>query len=438
MMNNRTLWRISLGGFLFFWALGLLIGHVLAKQSYERQRLTIAALATEKADGMRRLLEGILQRTYLLAELTIDSATDEVHSFQRVAETLRREALPMTLQLAPRGTVKYSLPPVDNPRSKINLFKRPERREEAELARDSRLTIFSGPLRLTQGTVGFVVRRPIYCSWKPDIFWGFSCIAFSLEDFLRRINIGTLEQAGFSYALYRQRADGKPPVPIAGLKPEALSYPVSAKVELPHSSWTLSLMPSGGWRFGARGVAVVVLAFMAALILTALLRAWLVLAQQKRALENLVDLDPLTNLRNRRSLVSYISRRCAEGRPFALAYIDLDKFKEINDTYGHKSGDEFLKGFVRRTLPCLSGEDVMFRLGGDEFLIVCSHPQSEQRLAAVAEAMRAPLQVGDVYLHCRYSVGVAVYPEDGRLPESLLQCADARMYEDKKRRRAEG
>ena len=77
-------------------------------------------------------------------------------------------------------------------------------------------------------------------------------------------------------------------------------------------------------------------------MLTALLRAWFTLAQQKRSLENLVDLDPLTNLRNRRSLHSSIERRCLAGKPFALLYIDLDKFKNINDTYGHQVGDGFL------------------------------------------------------------------------------------------------
>ena len=112
-------------------------------------------------------------------------------------------------------------------------------------------------------------------------------------------------------------------------------------MELPQCALTLSLMPAGGWSFGARITPSWWFPLLAALMLTALLRAWFTLAQQKRSLENLVDLDPLTNLRNRRSLHSSIERRCLAGKPFALLYIDLDKFKNINDTYGHQVGDGF-------------------------------------------------------------------------------------------------
>ena len=131
MTNERTVWRISLGGFLVFWVLGLLLGAFLMQKNYEQQRQTIAALATEKANSMQNLLDGIMQRTYLLARLSIDDATGEVVSFQRVAESLKQDAAMLSLQLAPGGTVQYSLPPHPHPRSHINLFERPERREEA-------------------------------------------------------------------------------------------------------------------------------------------------------------------------------------------------------------------------------------------------------------------------------------------------------------------
>ena len=431
MTNERTVWRISLGGFLVFWVLGLLLGAFLMQRSYEQQRQTIAALATEKANSMQRLLEGIMQRTYLLARLAIDDATGEVVSFQRVAESLKQDAAMLSLQLAPGGTVLYSLPPQPHHRSRINLFERPERREEALRARDSRQITFSGPLQLTQGYPGFIVRRPIFRRWNPQELWGFSIVVFSLKDFLGYINIASLRQAEMVFSLYRQDVDGRRTL-IDGMPPESISFPVSAQVELPHCALTLSLMPAGGWSFGARIVAVAVIALLGALMLTALVRAWFVLAQQKRSLENLVDLDPLTNLRNRRSLRSSIERRCLAGKPFALLYIDLNKFKNINDTYGHQVGDAFLLGFVQRILPCLSGADVMFRLGGDEFLIVCPRSRLRQRLADMEAALRAPLEVDGLRLSCFYSVGIAVYPEDGLQPETLLQCADERMYEDKK------
>lgn len=437
MTDKKTVWRISLGGFFLFWIVGLLLGYILMKQDYEQQRQSITALAVEKANSMQRLLAGILQRTYLLAQLAIDDATGEVVAFQRVAESLKQDAAMLSLQLAPGGTVKYSLPPHPHNRSHINLFDRPERREEAVRARDNRVITFSGPLPLSQGYPGFIVRRPVYSRWNPQEFWGFSIVVFSLKDFLSFINIASLPQADLVFSLYRRDIDTGRTVLIDGLSPARLVSPVSAQVHLPQCTLILSLMPAGGWRIGARVVSVVVAALLAALILTALLRAWFVLAQQKRSLESLVDLDPLTNLRNRRSLRSSIERRCVEGGSFALMYIDLDKFKNINDTYGHQVGDAFLLGFVQRVLPCLSGADVMFRLGGDEFLVVCSHARLRQRLADIDAALQTPLELDDLRLPCLYSVGIAVYPDDGRQPDELLQCADERMYEEKKRRRVE-
>lgn len=232
MTNERTIWRISLGGFFLFWALGLLIGAFLMQRSYEQQRQTIAALATEKANSMQNLLDGIMQRTYLLARLAIDDATGDVVFFQRVAESLRQDASMLSLQLAPGGTVRYSLPPQPHPRSHINLFERPERREEALRALNSRKITFSGPLQLTQGYAGFIVRRPVYRRWNPQEFWGFSIVVFSLKDFLDYINIVSLPQAGMVFSLYRQDADGRKSL-IDGVPPEKISSPVSAQVNLP-------------------------------------------------------------------------------------------------------------------------------------------------------------------------------------------------------------
>ena len=101
MTDKKTVWRISLGGFFLFWIVGLLLGYILMKQDYEQQRQSITALAVEKANSMQRLLAGILQRTYLLAQLAIDDATGEVVAFQRVAESLKQDAAMLSLQLAP-------------------------------------------------------------------------------------------------------------------------------------------------------------------------------------------------------------------------------------------------------------------------------------------------------------------------------------------------
>lgn len=119
---------------------------------------------------------------------------------------------------------------------------------------------------------------------------------------------------------------------------------------------------------------------------------------------------------------------------FALAFIDLDRFKQINDTYGHAVGDDVLVAFVRRLVADLRTTDVLFRYGGDEFIL----------LLPGIDSMRAPVLVQrltdlvsitpittDPLLFLSFSSGIACYPEDGETPEALLATADRRLYHQK-------
>lgn len=433
-MNNRQVLWITLGGFLFFWVLSMLFGYLYARHAYEQERERISVFAAEKAHGMQRLLDTLLQRTYLLARLTIDDKGNVVN-FHSVAEALKHDIPMLSLQLAPGGTVTYSLPDHPHLRSHISLFERPERRAEAIRSRDSRQMTFSGPLMLTQGYPGFIVRRPVYGRLKTQEFWGFSIIVFPLKSFVDYLDLATLRQARLVFSLYRKNTVGGQILPVAGYAPDEIVKPVSVEVELPDCSLVLSLMPATGWNFTARAVGVFVVSLLVSLILTALLRAWCVLKRQQHSLQTLVDLDPLTGLRNRRSLFDIVASRCREDRPFALLYIDLNEFKGINDTYGHEIGDAYLTGFVARVKACLQERDIMFRLGGDEFLVLCSYPQSEDLIVSINKALQEPLVLGELRQLCKYSMGVAVYPSDGRFPDALLRCADVRMYKDKGRYR---
>lgn len=151
-------------------------------------------------------------------------------------------------------------------------------------------------------------------------------------------------------------------------------------------------------------------------------------------LERAVNIDPLTDLPNRRCFQNYMERRiveASEASPLHLALLDIDAFKEINDTFGHDAGDQLLK-IVAERLRAFSSEAVFIaRLGGDEFAVVISDMQAAQAndlIHDVQEALRAPFSISDWQRHSTTSLGVAICPDHARDGESLFKRADIALY----------
>ena len=159
---------------------------------------------------------------------------------------------------------------------------------------------------------------------------------------------------------------------------------------------------------------------------------------------NLADLalrDPLTGLANRRLLdellESGLARTQRSGTPLAVAFLDLDGFKAVNDVYGHDAGDIVLCETARRLLSVVRGADVVARLGGDEFVIVYepSDPNADHLIRRIERALSAPVDIsGAVSVTCPASIGQADTRAVGRDAGALLAAADADMYDVKRAR----
>jgi diguanylate cyclase (GGDEF)-like protein/PAS domain S-box-containing protein len=166
------------------------------------------------------------------------------------------------------------------------------------------------------------------------------------------------------------------------------------------------------------------------------------ITEQRQQMEKITyqaHYDMLTGLPNRvlanDRLVQAVSRARRDGDRAAAMFIDLDNFKDVNDTLGHAVGDQLLRQVAQRLLNSVRGDDVVARLGGDEFLIVAGGLDSGDEAAAIAEkiiaAFSASFNVDDRELVTSPSIGIAVYPDDGTEPMVLLRNADLAMYEAK-------
>ena len=156
-------------------------------------------------------------------------------------------------------------------------------------------------------------------------------------------------------------------------------------------------------------------------------------------LERMASTDLLTGLPNRRFLYSELQSRIAEAKSnnsqFAVLFIDLDMFKEVNDTLGHTWGDELLRSVAKRLEKCLSNDGKLTRFGGDEFVIVLNSDLSQDEVSRIASKLTdcfgCTFELGTENAHMTVSTGVSNFPQDGSKPDDLLKKADVAMYQAK-------
>ncbi len=162
-----------------------------------------------------------------------------------------------------------------------------------------------------------------------------------------------------------------------------------------------------------------------------------------RQLRHLATHDSLTGLPNRVLLEDRLTQAIAhatrEGHGFAVAVFDVDRFKVVNDTFGHRAGDELLKQVAQRIQGVARNIDTVVRFGGDEFVLIIDRLTQRSDAETVAqraiESLRLPVHTEGADLHVSASVGVALFPQDAATADALLACADAAMYCVKQRGR---
>jgi len=153
-----------------------------------------------------------------------------------------------------------------------------------------------------------------------------------------------------------------------------------------------------------------------------------------QALHDLLTGLPNRILFNERLLISLANAR-SNREKLAVMFLDLDRFKKINDTLGHEVGDRLLKAVALRLTDCIRDTDILARWGGDEFTLllpkISSAECSAETAQRILDALKPPFLLGNDYLHITSSIGIALYPDDGEDAETLIKNADAALYSAK-------
>ena len=156
---------------------------------------------------------------------------------------------------------------------------------------------------------------------------------------------------------------------------------------------------------------------------------------KQHLLQSLANTDGLTGLLNKRYFDRVLTVLEQHSQPFALFYMDLDRFKPVNDTYGHDVGDKLLKGVAQRLQGCIRSRDYAFRLGGDEFALLLLGPMTQETCARkmdmICEMIAVPYEIDGNAVSVGASCGYALYPAESVDVQQVRCIADQRMYENK-------
>ncbi|MEG2838768.1 MAG: diguanylate cyclase [Lachnospiraceae bacterium] len=382
-------------------------------------------------------MDSLFLKTQILEMLVIEE-NGEVKNFDILCKKLLDNPAIRSLQLAPNGVVTFVYPLKGNEQAFGDLFSDPDRKAEAEYARDTGRMTLAGPYELEQGGLGAVARQPIYLQDEngDSVFWGFSIIILDFPEALSYAELEQFAQEGFAYKLYRTDITTKKKQIIEESSDKPLSHPINNSFEVPNGEWTFSVMPKDGWVSIPSVILEGVIALLISVLFFFLAIAIFRIEMQRKKMSDLSMHDGLTGIYNQRMLIQILNTLIDKQTPFLLFYLDFDGFKNINDTYGHDCGDLFLIESAKRLRELFEKADSICRIGGDEFAIVIeqslSVENSKQIIKTMEDAFAKPLHIAKNIITASVSIGVAHFPQDAKTLDQMIHIADQSMYQTKK------
>lgn len=390
-------------------------------------------VAESQVSELERALSSYIQAADTLRILIVDS-NGKINDFDRTAQQLYQDdPAYRSIQLAPDGNVQYVYPLEGNEDAFGDLFDDPDRKTEAEYARDTGEITLAGPFELYQGGMGIVVRQPIYLEQNGgQQFWGFAIVVLNVPEIFDMAQLDSLERIGYQYELSRIHPDtGKKQV-ILNSTEEELNDPVKLSFDVPGSTWTFCVSCTDGWVkrsvMTTIFICLMCITFLMAFLVYALLR----IEVQRVTITEISLHDNLTELYNDRKMYDIIRKLTEDKTSFTMIYMDIDRFKSVNDTYGHGVGDLLLRKMAAFILSVLNVGDYAFRIGGDEFVILLKETEnSKEVMQSLEKSIESPVMIGEYSIKTSISYGWAEYPQETEDIEELMKLADARMYEMK-------
>ncbi|MCC8194897.1 MAG: sensor domain-containing diguanylate cyclase [Deltaproteobacteria bacterium] len=438
--DGRILGRSIVAFLLALLLCGFMIRLTLQHKS-NSERLAMEQLLLEKSAAVTSTIYTLLSKTQALAALVIQSDGD-VAEFRKVAAVIVNNPAIHNILIAPSGIVADVYPLEGNERLLgYDLLGPGAGNAEARLARDSGDLVIGGPFPMMQGGGNAIVGRlPVQLARNDGSkrFWGLVSVTLKYPQALDGAGLKALQGQGLGYMLWRVNPDtgNRQIIMQSDVPPPGNARFLEMPLRILNAVWYLRVSPLWVWYRQPESWLLIGLGLCASIFFAFIVHNNGTLRCIKTELETMVGTDALTGALNRKGLFPKLETICLRKEPFCLGYIDLNYFKQINDTLGHSVGDLALVEFSRRVAAQLDERHTFARIGGDEFILL--QTGAEETLDTVwkkiATALEHPIMpVAGAPIFLTFSRGDAAFPFDGNSVDELIACADRRMYEQKRK-----
>jgi diguanylate cyclase (GGDEF)-like protein len=314
--------------------------------------------------------------------------------------------------------------------------------------KERKIPVFDAPVNLIQGGLGMISRIPILDKYNEYI--GQLSIVFNFEESLDGSGILALGRNNDVVLTGMDPFTGEEKVIWSNIDSErkSLEEPLTKEIRLYDSNLYLNVVPKDGWGIKTNLFKMLILiGFFIASVSSAgfykilsnrekIQKSYYEILEQEEHIKFLADHDPLTDLFNRRKLVEKIKENIDKNINGTLILLDIDDFKNINDTLGHAYGDKLLKHMAKVLLSLLKDKSTIYRLGGDEYYILLEgitlKNEIESFLGEVISEIENNNYLEGIRNHITTSMGIVSFPEDGSDVNELLMKVDLAMYSAKK------
>ena len=394
----------------------------------------------ERSHRISESISRLLYKTQALSALIIHDGAD---NFDLIAPSIVDDPSMRNILLAPNGVVTKVYPLAGNEGVLgLDFFAEGAGNREAMLARELGDLVLGGPIDLIQGGQALVGRMPVYVEvpGKEHEFWGLVSVTLDFPKVLEYAELDIFDAFGYAYELWRENPDTNERQIIA--RSGDLSKPYTRYLERPvnilNAEWFLRISPVREWYSFPENIAIIIAGICISLIVFFVTQNNYQLKIMQTVFEIMAITDPLTGIFNRRHFLEIVrigiekARRQKENCYFIM--FDIDKFKLVNDTYGHQIGDKVLMDVTARIKADIRPYDLFARYGGEEFIIFTAGI-SKTEVMDMTERLRLSLfnrkyEYDNISIVCSASFGIAqMY--DYNLDKAIKQ-SDEALYAAKR------
>lgn len=433
-------WRLPIIVFLLTAMVG---GWICFKTESNRREIEMARanqLVSSYATAITRQFDHALSAANALAVM-VHQGKGQVAEFPRLAKyMLNMYKGAYALSLAPDGVVEQIEPAASN--ACVNGHDMLAGIDRATLipTMNQNVVEFYGPIRLLQGPMGAIGKLPVFLkdAQGKTYFWGYTLVTLKFPDAFSDAHLENMETRGYTFRLTGKNPQTAQVELIAASRKPLQGRVYTRQVKVGNEEWTLDVSKKDDWQNGARTLVAAIIVLISSLCMGWVAYVLAAVIRSRKELQSIAQYDALTGLPNRRLLESHLKQAIADAangeHQVAVCFLDLDGFKEINDSLGHAAGDYLLQQMSLRLHNCMRASDMLARFGGDEFVVVLNELHSidecEKILARMIKAAQEAVDIDGKQIVVSASIGVAMYqPGLGR--DELMQRADAAMYQAK-------